>query len=241
MVFEHLFYPDNPRKRQKVIEYQVKFRRSFEDFKSSWNKLCESFNIVVREKKPDWVLRLLTYDSLQSAEYILGKINEVLEDAKSKVRKIGSDIGIENLEGAFEEMNPHFLNMISKAFAAELGILATGMFINRIPILWQIFKHLKPVSVAVRAAIKVTRGLIGFVIIGVALVAITDIIIGDIQRKELEDAIKVMKKFDEGCIVHLDTARREIDGINQNIRDRTYIVDDEHVIVNGVLMLYRPS
>ncbi|CAB5353968.1 unnamed protein product [Rhizophagus irregularis] len=107
MVFEHLFYPDNQRKSQEVIEYQVKFRRSFMDFKSSWNIFCGRFNVVVKETKPDWVLRLLEYNSLQSAEYILGEINKVLEDASSKIHKIGNDIGIENLEGTFEEMNPY--------------------------------------------------------------------------------------------------------------------------------------
>ncbi|PKK73167.1 hypothetical protein RhiirC2_709825 [Rhizophagus irregularis] len=199
MVFEHLFYPDNQRKSQEVIEYQVKFRRSFMDFKSSWNIFCGRFNVVVKETKPDWVLRLLEYNSLQSAEYILGEINKVLEDAR---------------------------------------IIISGSYIVN---LWTIFKFLKPVSVAVRAAIKVTKGFIAYAIVGVAFVAITDLVIGEIQSRELKNVIEVMKKFDEGRIVHLDTARMRIDGINQNIKDGTYIVDGEHIILRGKLMSYHPS
>lgn len=233
MVFEDLFYPDNPKKRQKFIDYQVKFRQSFKDFKGSWNELCKLFNNAVQEKKPDWKLRPLKYDQdSHSAEHIIGEIKKVLEHAKSKVSKIECDIGIKDLERAFKEMNPYVIKTITEALEATLGIVAIIVLIT----LGAIFYYLNPVAISISTVAGVVQGLIAFVIVGVALGAIVIAISGAINSKLLDDAIEVMKNFDENCIVHLDTARRKIDGINQNIKDGVYKIDDNHIIMNGKLI-----
>jgi hypothetical protein len=132
-------------------------------------------------------------------------------------------------------MNSQVLTMIKEALVVTLGILVTIDFISVLRAMFATFKHLKPVIGAVRAAVNFSRGLIAYIIVGVAFVAMVDFLNGAIKEKNLEETIEVMKKFDEDCIVHLDTARRKIDGINQNIKDGTYKVDDEHIILNGML------
>lgn len=228
MVFVDIFFPENPEKRRKVVNYQTKFRRSFEDFKRSWNELCTSFNEVVRNEKPDWVLRLLEYNPDSHKEnYILNEIKEVLEDTKSKVPKIEQDIGIKNLEEAFKEIDIETIRKVKKALDIAVGVIASSVLIYFFS---SIFTPLNPTIYVVEAAIGDIR-LLELILVGAVLIAV----VGYIERKLLDDAIEACEKFDASCIVHLDNARRKIDGINQNIKDGVYPIDDNYIIRNGVL------
>lgn len=93
--------------------------------------------------------------------------------------------------------------------------------------------------------IDVIRAVIGGVIGGlfvsiflgaVVALVIKDAIVEAIERNVLEDAIETCNKFDASCIIHLDDARRKIDGINRNIKDEIYKTDDNHIIINGKLI-----
>ncbi|PKK72233.1 hypothetical protein RhiirC2_777448 [Rhizophagus irregularis] len=89
----------------------------------------------------------------------------------------------------------------------------------------------------IRAVIGgVVGGLFPSIFLGAVALVIKDAIVGAIERSVLEDTIEACNKFDSSCIIHLDDARRKIDGINQNIKDEIYKTDDNHIIINGKLI-----
>ncbi|CAB4414575.1 unnamed protein product [Rhizophagus irregularis] len=230
MVFEDLFYPDNSKRRKTVINYQTKFCQSFKDFKGSWNELCTSFNNAVQNAKKDCVLRLLEYD--QDSHNALNEIKEVLEDTKSKVPRIEHDIiGIKDLEGAFKKMNLETIRELKIVLDITVGLLTGTVLIS------VFITYLASMIDVIRAVIGgVVGGLFASIFLGAVALVIKDAIVGAIERNVLEDAIEACNKFDASCIIHLDDARRKIDGINRNIKDEIYKTDDNHIIINGKLI-----
>ncbi|GET56853.1 hypothetical protein RIR_jg28266.t2 [Rhizophagus irregularis DAOM 181602=DAOM 197198] len=81
----------------------------------------------------------------------------------------------------------------------------------------------------------VVGGLFASIFLGAVALVIKDAIVGAIEINVLEDTIEACN-IDSSCIIHLDDARRKIDGINQNIKDEIYKTDDNHIIINGKLI-----
>ncbi|CAG8479565.1 8302_t:CDS:2 [Paraglomus brasilianum] len=228
MVFEDIFYPGNARKRKEVSDYQIKFQLRFNDFKKSWNTMCTSFNNAVQRTRPDWILQRLDYtpDS-QKADDILNGIKSVMEDTKDKIPKMEHDLGIKDIAGAFEKRDAEKFKKISTALTALLGTFETVIVIHVLKI---IFKHVKPICGIIVASVRRLGGVIGFILGGFVATLVASVILGAIESKKLGDAIEEFRKFDEDCIEHLEDMRRKIDGINQNIVDGIYKINDYYFI-----------
>ncbi|CAG8504008.1 3467_t:CDS:1 [Paraglomus occultum] len=238
MVLVDLFYPDNVKKREQVSEYLTRFRVRFEDFKKSWNTMCTSFNNAVKQKRPDWVLQKLDYNpTSQEPDYILKEIKRVLEDAINKVPKLEQDLDIKDIAGVFEKTNAKVFQKsnlekfkeIHTALASIFGIFQTSIVIC---VIVMIVKHAKPVYKTVVKGIQHigVLGLLGLLVGGIAVTLLISAIWGAIESEKLEKAIKELRTLNEECIEPLGDMRRKIDGINQNIADGIYKIDEHFFI-----------
>src|SRR6516162_961126 len=97
MLFNDLFYPGNPGRRQQVADLRGQVRADFMQFKSAWNECATVLNPILSAQHPDLLLMTLTCNcDSDCVQKCVDEINRAVTDAKPKLDKLLKDIGLEH-------------------------------------------------------------------------------------------------------------------------------------------------
>lgn len=239
VLFEDVFYPDNPKRRKQVRDYVSKIHVVFTQFKDSWNDMVNVFNKAVEEKHPEWKLENVDYDPNDNdVKKISESIKKVIDETQKKMKKIHDDVGLEDVH--IEALkNPSDIEGVLKALNAVTfvvdSLVAGAIVIFSIYMFATMEIVLEVVSVMVASIIGGIVGAFiafgGFVISDMIVSAIT----GAIERKELNEAIEILSKYDEEVITPLSEVSNKLAGLTINMKDGTYDLGNGYIIYKGKL------
>lgn len=248
MIFDDVFYPGNPKRRQEVADLRAEIKGYFNSYKLAWNENANLLNgIFASTQSPsfkDLRLKLLTKDIAKDAVGDCAKeINEVMEDTKGKLDKLVKDVDLEKLLPDGWKEKGCTLDEIGSEKALEIGkkisaaVTGTcGAFLG-----YYVFTGSMVALSLITAFTGVVQNIIWYlsgafagVILGGAVFiigdAISSAITGAIERKDLKEAIDALKKIRDDVKKSLPNATNHICGITQSIKDGTYRIDNSHVI-----------
>ncbi len=248
MIFDDLFYPDNPKRREEVARLKADIRSIIINYQTAWNNFVDKFNPIFRSlDDPKYsqiqlipIKKNVDTDNLKDC---LDEINNTVVDCKGKIEKIVSDMGIKELLPTdwvesgikIDEMGEAAVARVFKILGGSISIVASGvvagLVFNGIRIFFGLINAY--VSIMSNLAISVTGAAFSMVF-GAATFFISDLIAsaitGAIERKELNEAIEVLKKV-ENELEPLREYTVKLGGITQNIVDGCYKLDDTHILM----------
>lgn len=240
MLFDDLFYPGNPGRRQQVSDLRGQIRADFMQFENSWNDCADLLNGIMKMRYPQYQLLKITCsvdnDCLQQC---VDEYQRVVNDGKQKLDKLINDIGlskgIPGLPSNFD-LDPeaqHKINMfISGAVDTAVASFATWYVYNSIRLFVVIINY---AGAAVSELAAFLGGALGGMIAGAIGFVITDLIAsaitGAIERKQLNEAIDALTTVRDQVADPLLKAAGRLAGVTQSIRDGAYKVSDTLMIV----------
>lgn len=241
MIFDDMFYPGNPGRRQQVSDLRGQVRADFRQFSSAWNDCATLLNSILLAQHPDLQLRLLACNvDNNCVEDCVTEFNAVLTDAKPKFDKLLNDIGLAHgvpgLSPGSIDADPEAMhkinNFITGAVDASVAAFATWYVYNSIQLFALVLSY---AGVVVSEVASMLAGVLGGMIVGAVGFVITDIIAsaitGAIERGQLNEAIDALTEFRDKVGDPLLNAAGRIAGIVQSIKDNTYKLSDTLLIV----------
>jgi hypothetical protein len=249
MIFEDIFYPGNREKRQQIADLQAESRRSFESFKEAWNQFANILNPCFDEfgekefagvkNYSEYKLKNLSYNiKTDNVTQCLHEINDAVESARNKLDKFIKDINLEQLlpnnlsVDLFDEHSGKVRRALLGLPSVTLSSFATYYTYHAVRIVITIVNL---AGATISSLMEILGGIAGGLIVGGVAFIVSDAIIGAIngaiERKELEDAVDVLKKFKEKVSDPLREAGDKIRGILQSIKDGVYILSDDMMLV----------
>lgn len=248
MIFDDLFYPGNPKRRQKVDELRGEIIVSFNNYKTAWNNNATLLNgIFAQVKNPKFAgLTLLTLtkninsDSLKDC---INEINNVISDSKTKLDKLVEDIGMSKLLPSDWKEKGCSINQIGAENVRKIGQIISGLASSAAAafIGYHVFTGvtvavglIATISGATSGLLAICGGALGALVLGGAAFVITDLIAsaitGAIERKELNEAIDALTKMRDKLCPVLSDATVKIAGVTQSIKDGNYRLDATHLL-----------
>lgn len=248
MIFDDLFYPDNPKRRQEVANLRAEIAKQFEDYKSAWNSNADLLTgIFANVQNPSYagmkILKLSKDIHKDTVGDCIDEINSVLKDTTTKLDKLVTDIGLDKLLPADWKEKGVKLDDIGTDTIKKIGQIISGVLSTAASAFvgYYVFTG---VTVAMSLIHMFTGtmmtigsfagGALAGALIGGVVFIITDIIAsaitGAIERKELKEAIDSLTKLRD-AVKPLSEATVKLAGVNQNIKDGLYRLDDTHILV----------
>ena len=245
MIFEDVFYPDNPKRRRQVYELRGEIVSIIRRYKAEWNDIVLTMNTAFAEaKSKDFSFELIPlmkdidHDSLSDC---ITEIDTALKDAKEKLPQLIKDMNIEDKLPKDWATNPNAINLnpdtikligsvISGTISGSAGLVVFLYIFSGVRALQALLTLvvqlgsfiLSPVFAAVSAAIT---GSIAFVITDMVVSAIT----GAIERKKLTEAIDALKELKEK-MKPLDESISKLAAVNLGLRKGSYQLDESHIL-----------
>lgn len=245
MFFDDLFYPGNPRKRAEVAQLRYDITQSFIQYKKAWNENANLLNRAFLESKDEKYSKIQLpvlkkdIDTDNSGDCIK-EINDVIKETKIKLNKLIKDIGLEELLPTDWAQKGIDINTIGESKLLKIGKILSTVFsiglagyigyymITGITVATALVNIMTGVAVGLAGILG--GALAGAVLGGVAFV-ITDIIssaiTGAIERKQLTEAIDVLKDVYQKVEPLRDATSRLIAVTNQ-IKNGKYSLDATH-------------
>lgn len=245
MIFDDVFYPGNPKRREEVALLHGTIKSQFIQFRAAWNSMAGELSSALEQANHPhfkFSIRQLKFDiASDTIDSAVREINSVLEDARGKLAKVVEDTGIDkslpaDWGGKGFEFGPNtsVLNAIKIGLTGVSAVAAS--FIT-----WYIYQgvQLMVALVNMGGAIigqlaSVVGGAIGGLVIGAAAFIITDLIVsaitGAVERSKLRDAINVLTEIKEKVGDSLAAATPKVAGVTQSIKDGLYKLDDTHIL-----------
>lgn len=250
MIFDDLFYPGNPEKRQKVSNLRGEIIISFKNFKNAWNENAEMLNKIFVEQPQGSKYSTISLKKIEKdiekdeIKACTDEINDVVSDTKKILDKLVKDIGLEEILPTDWMKKGITIKDIGNEKAKKIGQAISGTISTALAayVGYYVFQGVTVAVALVSAIAGITTSLLaiaggaiaGAVLGGVAFV-ITDIIAsaitGALERKELNEAIDTLTEIKDNVAIPLQDATRKISGVTQSIKDGTYLLDQEHLLV----------
>lgn len=248
MIFDDIFYPGNPRRRQEVANLKGEVIAIFKNYKIAWNNNAMLLNdIFAHVQNPVFAgMTIMTLEKNIESDTVgdcIDEINKVILNTKDKLNKLVDDIGLSKFLPAdwkekgcsLDQITKENIQKIGKALSGVISTTAAG-FVG-----YYVFSGVCVISglitVITNTAINLSAILGGALlsaILGGAVFIITDLIAsaitGAIERKELNEAIDSLKKLKEKIEPTLSSATGALCGITQSIKDGLYRLDDKNIL-----------
>jgi len=241
MLFDDIFYPGNPGRRQQVSDLKGQIRADFIQFTTSWNDCANLLNSILQKNHPELLLQTLSCNpDSDCVQMCVDDFNRVIQDAKPKLDKLLNDIGLANgvpgLPPGAMGMDPEAMHKINQFIAGSVDVavsaFATWYVYNSIRFFVLILNY---AGAAITELTAFLAGALGGMVVGAAGFIITDLIAsaitGAIERKELNEAIDALTEFRDKVADPLLKAAGRLAGIGQSIRDGAYKLSDTLMIV----------
>lgn len=248
MIFDDLFYPGNPKRRQQVANLRAEIVTKFDGYKTAWNDNAELltgiFATVTNPKYAGMKILTLSKDIHQdTVGDCIKEINTVLTDTTTKLDKLVADIGLNDLlptdwKDKGVKLDSIGADTIKKIGQAVSGILSTAAsaFVGYY-VFTGITVAMTLVRIAAGAAVTIgtfVGGALAGALVGGVVFVITDLIAsaitGAIERKELNEAIDALTKLND-AVKPLSEATVKLAGVNQSIKDGVYRLDETHILI----------
>lgn len=251
MIFDDLFYPGNPGRRQEVANLRGEIIAIFRNYKTAWNDNANLLNgIFAQVQNPNYAgLTLRTLQKNIESDTVgdcIKEINDVISDTKTKLDKLVEDIGLSELLPADWKDKGCTIDQIGAENVRKIGQIVSGLASSAAAAFvgYYVFTG---VTVAVSLVTAITGAAAGLLamcsgalagaILGGAAFIITDLIAsaitGAIKRKELNEAIDSLKKLKGQIDPSLPQATAKLAGVTQSIKDGLYRLDDKHILLKN--------
>lgn len=249
MIFDDLFYPGNPGRRQEVANLRGEIIAIIKNYKGAWNENAELLNKIFKEvKNPTYAgitfLKLQKNIESDTIGDCIKEINDVLTDSKTKLDKLVTDIGLSQILPEDWKENGCNIEQIGTDNILKIGRIVSGLESSAAAAFvgYYVFNGVT-VAVSLLAAITGTvtstlalcGGALAGAILGGAAFIISDMIAsaitGAIERKELNSAIDSLKKIKDAIDPNLTEATTKLSGITQSIKDGLYRLDDKNILI----------
>lgn len=243
MLFEDIFYPDNPKRRDEIRNYQAGLINALQQYKGSWNGLVTQINPILKSaKQTDGGTKYNTIE-FQQLEYdvknmpistCIEKINSAGQNMKAQLEKMFNDIGLPSLP-TDEDLKTKDIAGIVHFYIAQLPSLiidtvAVAALTTAIVVsfrLLALFAQLSTVTIFLTSALmSVVFGGVAFILTDMIVSAIT----GAIERSQLEDAISVYRQADENITQPLIASAGNMAGISQCLKDGLYKLNEDTIL-----------
>lgn len=246
MFFDDIFYPDNPKRREKVAQLRAEVVISFNQYKSAWNTNTDLLNDIFAKQPSPFNIQLkhlqydITKDTINSC---IKEIQEVANDTKTSLAKLIDDIGLkEHLPENWDESGIRY-DPSNIGSALNIGKLLSGVLTATLGAFvgFYVFTGITIFTVLINFAGgmisnigSILGGAIGGIVCGAVTFVIGDMIAsaitGAIQRKELNDAIDILTQLKNAVADNLNDATAAISGITLSIKNGFYALDDTHIL-----------
>lgn len=245
MIFDDLFYPGNPKRRQEVVNLRAEIVKRFEDYKSAWNTNANLLTkIFATAQNPGYAGMTILTLSKDIHQNTVGdciqEINDVLADTTTKLDKLVTDIGLDKLLPADWKEKGATLGSIGTDKIKKIGQTISGVLSTAASafVSYYVFTGVTVALTLIQAftetAICIGGGALAGAVIGGAAFIITDLIAsaitGAIERKKLNEAIDALTELRTN-VEPLSEGAVKLAGIAQSINDGVYRLDDEHILV----------
>lgn len=249
MIFDDLFYPGNPGRRQEVANLRGEIIAIFRNYKTAWNDNANLLNgIFAQVQNPTYTgLTLLTLQKNIESDSVgdcVKEINDVLSDSKTKLDKLVKDIGLSELLPTDWKDKGCTIDQIGAENVRKIGQIVSGLSSTAAAAFvgYYVFTGvtvavglISAVTGAATGLLAMCSGALAGAVLGGAAFIITDMIAsaitGAIERKELNEAIDSLKKLKAQIAPCLPQATAKLAGITQSIKDGIYRLDDQHILI----------
>jgi hypothetical protein len=249
MIFDDLFYPGNPKRRQEVANLRGEIIVIFENYKAAWNDNADLLNGIFAQVKDSKYagLTLLTLKKNIESDAVgdcINEINAVISDTKNKLDKLVEDIGLSKLLPADWKEKGCTIDQIGAENVRKIGQIVSGLASSAAAAFvgYYVFTGVTVAIGLVQAVAGVVSGMLSMcggvlagIVLGGAAFVITDLIssaiTGAIERKELNEAIDALKKLKSQIDPCLTNATVKLAGITQSIKDGVYLLDETHLLL----------
>lgn len=248
MLFDDIFYPDNPRRRDEVAKIRAEIVLLFDNYKFAWNDCAALLNSIFETGAAQTPYESLEIPYLErsieqdTVKDCLDEMRDALDRLDEKLHKLVEDIGISQLIPNWNDKDFEIANIgediileVGKKLSFALGGTASvivGAYVFgqvSFAITWRGF-----LTGALSALTSTLGGLLGGLIAGGVGFIITDMIssaiTGAIERKELEDAIDSLNELRNSVREPLINGKNAIDGIIRSVKDGHYKLADNWFI-----------
>lgn len=248
MIFDDLFYPGNPQRRQQVANLRAEIVTRFDGYKTAWNDNAELltgiFATVTNPNYAGMKISKLSKDIHQdTVGDCINEINTVLTDTTKKLDKLVEDIGLNEVLPPNWKETGVTLDSIGADTIKTIGQTVSGVLSAAASAFvgYYVFTGVTLAMTLARIAAGTAltigtfaSGALAGALIGGAVFVITDLIAsaitGAIERKELNEAIDALTKLHD-AVKPLSEATVKLAGVNQSIKDSVYCLDNEHILM----------
>ncbi|MFB1034052.1 MAG: hypothetical protein QMC38_01755 [Sinobacterium sp.] len=241
MLFDDIFYPGNPNRRDQIRILSLDINRSIINYQTAWNKLASEANpIFASVKDLSIFFETLTFDvDKDTVGECLRQINKVTKQASKQAKAIIESIDVgtlpEDWTGEIDydpEKLHNIFNWLTSALAVGTGVLA-GYGVASFIGLLRVFAPL--LNVAGRFVTSSAGAIFATGIAGVVGFLVTDAIVsaisGAIERKKLRDAMEVLEKAKLEFGEPLATAALNINSVALQFQQGVVRIDEATVII----------
>lgn len=248
MIFDDLFYPGNPKRRQEVANLRGEIIVIFKNYKTAWNDnaalLNSIFAQVQNSKYAGLTLRTLNKDiESDTVGNCISEINDVISDTKTKLDKLVEDIGLSKLLPEDWKENGCTIDQIGAENVRKIGQIVSGLSSSAAAAFvgYYVFTGvtvatalITTITGAATGLLAMCSGALAAAVLGGAAFIITDLIAsaitGAIERKELNEAIDSLRNLKSQIDPCLPQATAKLAGVTQSIKDGLYLLDATHIL-----------
>lgn len=248
MIFDDLFYPDNPKRRQEVADLKAEIKLVFNQFKIAWNTNADLLNSIFADLQNTKYAGMTISTLKRNIETdkvgdCIDEINKVASDTKDKLDKLVDDINLSDLLPNDWKENGVKLDSLGADKMRKIGQIISGVLDSAaaafvgyyvfagVRIAMAIIEIVTMASVGIGA---IAGGVLATAVLGGAAFIITDIIAsaitGAIERHKLNEAIDALKKMRDS-VKPLSESTVSLSGITRSIKDGLYKLDDNNMLV----------
>ena len=183
-------------------------------------------------------MKTLTYNiKTDDVGKCLSEIQEAVNDAKGKLDNLVKQIGLTDLpDFSTVELNEESKYKLYRGLAAipsmALSSFATFYAVRGFMLVTLI---VRTVGDTISSVARILGGALGGLVVGGITFILSDMIVsaitGAIERRQMEDAITVLKQLVQEVCVPLQKATNIIGGIIQNINEGLYKINDSALLV----------
>lgn len=248
MIFDDLFYPGNPKRRQEVANLRGEIIAIFKNYTTAWNNTAELLNNTFAQvKNPSYAgltfRKLKNNIDFNSVGDCINEINDVISDTKDKLNKLVKDIGLDEVLPTDWKEKGCSIDQIGAENIQKIGRIVSGLACSAAAAFvgYYVFTGVtvavmlaSVISEAVTGLMTMLSGVFAGAILGGVAFVVTDIIAsaitGAIERKKLNEAIDSLKELKNIVESPLTKATVALGGIIQNINNGNYRLDNEHIL-----------
>ncbi len=249
MLFDDLFYPDNRKRRDEVYQLKAEVTTAFRDYHSAWNTWAGLLNHAFAECSVEAYhslhIPVLVADvEKNTLQECLDEIHVAVTQTSETMDRIVEAMGIRpflppdwKTNGIkLDSIDGDVLLKIGRAISCVGSVVLAGYVgyytICGVAALSTLIAAVEQTAISVGALVG---GVIGGVVLGGVAFVITDLIAsaitGAIERKELNEAIDILKKLKADVAQPLRESAFTIHAVCTDIKHKQFPLGDGYVLV----------